>query len=223
MIAVAIDGPAGAGKSSVARSAAGKLGFIYADTGALYRAVGLYMQEHGVDLQCADDISAAVGEGGITVEITFQTDGQHVLLCGNDVTDRIRTPEVSMAASKVSAVPAVRKLLFQLQRDMAEKNNVIMDGRDIGTVVLPHAQVKVFLTASPEERARRRCAELSGKGIPTEYETVLQEIRQRDEQDMNREIAPLKAAPDAEVLDTSDLSFDAVVERLVAIICEKTA
>ena len=128
-----------------------------------------------------------------------------------------------MAASRVSAVPAVRKLLFQLQRDMALKNNVLMDGRDIGTVVLPDAQVKVFLTASPEERARRRCAELQEKGTPAEYGTVLQEIRQRDEQDMNREIAPLKAAPDAVLLDTSELSFDEVVDRLVAIIREKTA
>ena len=128
-----------------------------------------------------------------------------------------------MAASRVSAVPAVRKLLFQLQRDMALKNNVLMDGRDIGTVVLPDAQVKVFLTASPEERARRRCAELQEKGTPAEYETVLQEIRQRDEQDMNREIAPLKAAPDAVLLDTSELSFDEVVDCLVAIIREKTA
>lgn len=223
MIAVAIDGPAGAGKSSVARSAAKKLGYLYADTGALYRAVGLYMQEHGVDFTCPEDIAAVAQQGEITVELAFQPDGQHVFLCGDDVTGKIRTPEVSMAASRVSAVPAVRKLLFQLQRDMALKNNVLMDGRDIGTVVLPDAQVKVFLTASPEERARRRCAELQEKGTPAEYETVLQEIRQRDEQDMNREIAPLKAAPDAVLLDTSKLSFDEVVDRLVAIIREKTA
>lgn len=223
MIAVAIDGPAGAGKSSVARSAAKKLGYLYADTGALYRAVGLYMQEHGVDFTCPEDIAAVAQQGEITVELAFQPDGQHVFLCGDDVTGKIRTPEVSMAASRVSAVPAVRKLLFQLQRDMALKNNVLMDGRDIGTVVLPDAQVKVFLTASPEERARRRCAELQEKGTPAEYETVLQEIRQRDEQDMNREIAPLKAAPDAVLLDTSELSFDEVVDRLIAIIREKTA
>ncbi|MBC8534380.1 (d)CMP kinase [Yeguia hominis] len=223
MIAVAIDGPAGAGKSSVARSAAKKLGYLYADTGALYRAVGLYMQEHGVNFTCPEDIAAVAQQGEITVELAFQPDGQHVFLCGDDVTGKIRTPEVSMAASRVSAVPAVRKLLFQLQRDMALKNNVLMDGRDIGTVVLPDAQVKVFLTASPEERARRRCAELQEKGTPAEYETVLQEIRQRDEQDMNREIAPLKAAPDAVLLDTSELSFDEVVDRLVAIIREKTA
>lgn len=223
MIAVAIDGPAGAGKSSVARSAAKKLGYLYADTGALYRAVGLYMQEHGVDFTCPEDIAAVAQQGEITVELAFQPDGQHVFLCGDDVTGKIRTPEVSMAASRVSAVPAVRKLLFQLQRDMALKNNVLMDGRDIGTVVLPDAQVKVFLTASPEERARRRCAELQEKGTPAEYGTVLQEIRQRDEQDMNREIAPLKAAPDAVLLDTSELSFDEVVDRLVAIIREKTA
>lgn len=223
MIAVAIDGPAGAGKSSVARSAAKKLGYLYADTGALYRAVGLYMQEHGVNFTCPEDIAAVAQQGEITVELAFQPDGQHVFLCGDDVTGKIRTPEVSMAASRVSAVPAVRKLLFQLQRDMALKNNVLMDGRDIGTVVLPDAQVKVFLTASPEERARRRCAELQEKGTPAEYGTVLQEIRQRDEQDMNREIAPLKAAPDAVLLDTSELSFDEVVDRLVAIIREKTA
>ena len=223
MIAVAIDGPAGAGKSSVARSAAKKLGYLYADTGALYRAVGLYMQEHGVNFTCPEDIAAVAQQGEITVELAFQPDGQHVFLCGDDVTGKIRTPEVSMAASRVSAVPAVRKLLFQLQRDMALKNNVLMDGRDIGTVVLPDAQVKVFLTASPEERALRRGAELQEKGTPAEYGTVLQEIRQRDEQDMNREIAPLKAAPDAVLLDTSELSFDEVVDRLVAIIREKTA
>lgn len=223
MIAVAIDGPAGAGKSTVARSAAKRLGFIYADTGALYRAVGLYMLEHGVDTDCQEDIAAAVHDGGITVEIVFMEDCQHVLLCGRDVTEQIRTPAVSMAASKVSAVPAVRKLLFRLQRDLAEKNNVIMDGRDIGTVVLPEAQVKVFLTASPEERARRRCAELCAKGMDADFGTVLREIRQRDEQDMERAVAPLKAADDAVILDTSDLDFEAVVARLLAIIREKTA
>jgi len=145
-----------------------------------------------------------------------------VLLCGEDVTDEIRTPQVSMAASAVSAIPAVRKFLFSLQTGMAERYDVLMDGRDIGTVVLPNAQVKIFLTASAEERARRRCLELEQKGTPADYEQTLREIRQRDEQDMNRETAPLKPAADSVLLDTSDLDFDGAVQRLLEIVRERS-
>ena len=205
MFAIAIDGPAGAGKSSVAKAAARALGFIYVETGALYRTVALHMLRSGV-----------------AVDLRHAPDGQHVLLCGEDVTDEIRTPEVSMAASAVSAIPAVRKFLFSLQTGMAERYNVIMDGRDIGTVVLPNAQVKVFLTASAEERARRRCLEMEQKGTPVDYEQTLREIRQRDEQDMNRETAPLKPAEDSVLLDTSDLDFEGAVQRLLEIVRERS-
>ena len=216
MFAIAIDGPAGAGKSSVAKAAARALGFIYVDTGALYRTVALHMLRSGVE----PAVEAALA--GVAVDLRHAPDGQHVLLCGEDVTDEIRTPEVSMAASAVSAIPAVRKFLFSLQTGMAERYNVIMDGRDIGTVVLPNAQVKVFLTASAEERARRRCLEMEQKGAPVDYEQTLREIRQRDEQDMNRETAPLKPAEDSVLLDTSDLDFEGAVQRLLEIVRERS-
>ena len=217
--AVAIDGPAGAGKSSVAKAAAKALGFIYVDTGALYRTVGLYMLENGI---APDDLAAvenALGE--ITVDMAHEADGQHVFLCGKDVTDRIRTPEVSRAASDFSKIPAVRNFLFSAQTGMAERYDVLMDGRDIGTVVLPHAQVKIFLTASAEERARRRFLELEQKGTPQPYEELLADIRSRDEQDMNRETAPLKPAEDSVVLDTSDLDFEGSVQALLKIVRER--
>ena len=216
MFAIAIDGPAGAGKSSVAKAAARALGFIYVDTGALYRTVALHMLRSGVEPADAEAVA------GVAVDLRHAPDGQHVLLCGEDVTDEIRTPEVSMAASAVSAIPAVRKFLFSLQTGMAERYNVIMDGRDIGTVVLPNAQVKVFLTASAEERARRRCLEMEQKGAPVDYEQTLREIRQRDEQDMNRETAPLKPAEDSVLLDTSDLDFEGAVQRLLEIVRERS-
>lgn len=217
--AVAIDGPAGAGKSSVAKAAAKALGFIYVDTGALYRTVGLYMLENGI---APDDLAAvenALGE--ITVDMAHEADGQHVFLCGRDVTDRIRTPEVSRAASDFSKIPAVRSFLFSTQTGMAERYDVLMDGRDIGTVVLPHAQVKIFLTASAEERARRRFLELEQKGTPQPYDELLADIRSRDEQDMNRETAPLKPAEDGVVLDTSDLDFEGSVQALLKIVRER--
>ena len=220
-ISVAIDGPAGAGKSSVAKAVSAKLGYIYVDTGALYRAVGLYMTGKGIDTKSAEAVSKMIEKDNIDINIAFSDGVQHVILNGEDVNGMIRTPEISMAASNVSAVPAVRQFLFDLQRDLAKKNNVIMDGRDIGTVVLPNAQVKVFLTASAEERANRRCKELRGKGMEVNFDKILADIKIRDEQDMNRPIAPLKAADDATVIDSSDMPFEEVVDTLVCVINEK--
>ena len=219
MFSIAIDGPAGAGKSSVAKEAAKALGFVYVDTGALYRAVALYMLRHGITPSDAEAVEAALP--AVTVDLRYEPDGQHVLLCGEDVSDAIRMPEVSTAASDCSAIPAVRKFLFSLQTGMAERYDVLMDGRDIGTVVLPNAQVKIFLTASAEERARRRCRQLKEKGVEADYEKTLREIRERDEQDMNRETAPLKPAEDSVLLDTSELDFRSSVEKLLEIVRER--
>lgn len=219
MFSIAIDGPAGAGKSSVAKEAAKALGFVYVDTGALYRAVALHMLRHGITPSDAEAVEAALP--AVTVDLRYEPDGQHVLLCGEDVSDAIRMPEVSTAASDCSAIPAVRKFLFSLQTGMAERYNVLMDGRDIGTVVLPNAQVKIFLTASAEERARRRCRQLKEKGVEADYEKTLREIRERDEQDMNRETAPLKPAEDSVLLDTSELDFRGSVEKLLEIVRER--
>ncbi len=216
MTAIAIDGPTGAGKSTIARRTAQELGFIYVDTGALYRAIGLSMLRRGIDLENPAAVESALDE--IRVFLRFQNGEQRVMLGNEDVSDQIRTAEVSMAASRVSAVPAVREFLFQLQRDMAKSNNVIMDGRDIGTVVLPNAQVKIFLTASPEIRARRRFEEMIAKGMQTTYEDVLSDLQQRDYNDTHRAIAPLKAASDSITLDTSGDTFDQAVERVLALI-----
>ena len=216
MTAIAIDGPTGAGKSTIARRAAERLGFIYVDTGALYRTIGLSMLRRGIDL--SDAAAVAAGLDGLKVSLRFQDGEQRVLLGDEDVSGEIRTAEVSMAASKVSAVRAVREFLFQLQRDMAKSNNVIMDGRDIGTVVLPNADVKIFLTASPEIRARRRFEEMIAKGMQTTYEEVLSDLEQRDYNDTHRAIAPLKPAPDAVTIDTSGDTFDQAVERVLAVI-----
>ncbi len=212
---IAIDGPAGAGKSSAAKLAAKKLGYIYVDTGALYRAVGVAALRRHIPTDSAKDVAAILPE--IKVELAFVAGEQRVLLNGEDVSDEIRLPEASMAASNVSAIPAVRAFLFDLQRNIAKKTDCIMDGRDIGTVVLPDAECKIFLTASPEIRARRRFLELEQKGTPVDYETLLSEIRQRDFNDSNRAIAPLKPAPDAVILDSSDLTLDEVVERITAL------
>ena len=179
MISVAIDGPAGAGKSTIARAVAKALGFLYVDTGALYRSIAFYALAQGIDPSDESLVLPLLKE--IKVELAFQNGEQRVLLCQKDVTDSIRTSEVSMAASKISAIPAVRQFLFGLQRDMAERYNVIMDGRDIGTVVLPNAKVKIFLTASAEDRAKRRYDEMISKGESAVYEQVLQDIRRRDE------------------------------------------
>ena len=216
MFAVAIDGPAGAGKSSVAKAAAKELGFVYVDTGAIYRTIALYVLRKGVDPHDAAGVEALLPEIQVGMEYTDQ--GQKMLLNGEDVTGLIRTPEVSMATSTCAAIPAVRAYLLQLQRDLAQKNNVLMDGRDIGTVVLPNAQLKVFLTASPEERARRRVAQLEEAGQPAEYEAILKDIQQRDYQDSHREAAPLKPAEDSVLLDTTGEDFQQSKDRLVALV-----
>lgn len=213
---VAIDGPAGAGKSSIARAAAKELGFIYVDTGALYRAVGVYGLRNGIDNKNADAVAGMLPN--ISVELKFQDGVQHVYLNGEDVSEEIRTPPASMAASDVSAVPAVRQFLFDLQRDIAAKNDCIMDGRDIGTVVLPNAQVKIFLTASPEARAMRRYKELKEKGAKDTYEEVLADLLQRDYNDSHRAVAPLKPAEDSITVDNSGLSLEDSIEQVLSVI-----
>ncbi len=215
-IAVALDGPVGAGKSTIAKECAKRLGFVYIDTGAMYRSIGLYCVNNGVDIN--DDNAVAAALADITLKIKPDKEGQHVILCGNDVTDKIRTPEISMAASRVSAVPKVREFLLELQRSFARTQNVIMDGRDIGTVVLPDAKVKIFLTASDEIRAKRRYDELVAKGEQVSYEDVLKDLRKRDYDDSHRSAAPLKQAEDAVLADTSELDFDgscALIENII--------
>lgn len=219
MINVAIDGPAGAGKSTIAKAAAKALGYIYVDTGALYRTVALGAVRAGV-LESDDGIAALLPN--LLVELKFVDGSQHVYLNGEDVSDLIRTPEISMGASKVSAVPAVRAFLLDLQRDLAKKNNVIMDGRDIATVVLPNAQVKIFLSATPECRARRRYKELVEKGQTVTYEEVLADVNRRDYQDSHREIAPLKPSADSIMADTSELDLQQSTDIIINIIREHT-
>ena len=219
MFAIAIDGPAGAGKSSVAKAAAQELGFVYVDTGAIYRTIALHVLRQGVDPHDAPAVEALLP--GIQVGLEYAPEGQRMLLNGEDVTGLIRTPEVSMVTSACSAIPAVRAFLLQLQRDLAERSNVIMDGRDIGTVVLPRAQLKVFLTASPEERARRRVAQLQKAGQEADYASILRDIQQRDYQDSHRETAPLRPAEDAVLLDNSDFTFQQSVERLVDLVRQR--
>lgn len=216
---IAIDGPAGAGKSTIARAAAKTLGYIYVDTGALYRAVGVYSLRKGLDTKNPETVAATLSH--IQVELKFQDGVQHVFLNGEDVSEEIRTPKASMAASDVSAVPAVRQFLFDLQRDIAAKNNCIMDGRDIGTVVLPDAEVKIFLTASPEARAVRRFRELQEKGATDTYEEVLADLAERDYNDSHRAVAPLKPAEDSVLVDTSALTLSESVEKIIEVIKEK--
>lgn len=211
-IAVAIDGPAGAGKSTIARILAKELGYLYVDTGALYRAVGYFMRGRGADPGDPAQVEPLLP--GLSVELRHVEGEQRVLVNGEDVTGSIRTPEISMAASQVSALPAVRRFLFDLQQTIARENCVIMDGRDIGTVVLPWAQVKIFLTASAEERARRRYVELQEKGDPSTYEEVLADMKQRDHNDETRAAAPLRAAEDAVKVDTSGETLEQSVARL---------
>lgn len=209
---IAIDGPAGAGKSTIARRLAAEMGYIYVDTGALYRTVALNVVRHSVN---ADDVNAIIGLLDDTdVNIAYKNGEQRVILNGEDVSELIRTPEISMMASKVSAIPEVRTFLLGLQRKLAHENNVVMDGRDIATVVLPNARVKIFLTASAEVRARRRYIELIDKGTEVEFETVLKEMIQRDEQDMNRAVAPLKPSEDSVIVDTSDVDLDGAVKLM---------
>ncbi|MCI5800614.1 MAG: (d)CMP kinase [Oscillospiraceae bacterium] len=219
MVSVAIDGPAGAGKSTIARALAGRLGYIYVDTGALYRSVGLYVLESGRDTADPAQVSACLDE--ICIELKFIEGEQRVLLGGRDVSERIRTPEVSMAASRVSAVPAVRSFLFDLQRNMGKTNSIVMDGRDIGTVVLPDADVKIFLTASPEKRAQRRWKELREKGEQVTLQQVLEDVIQRDYNDSHRETAPLRQAEDAVLIDTSELTLEESIEALYRTVRER--
>ena len=219
-ISVAIDGPAGAGKSTIAKRVARELGWLYVDTGAIYRTVGYHMSLMGIGPKDKDGIERCIDD--VNIQIDYQADGvQHMILNGQDVTELIRSPEMSMMASGVSAQSCVRDYLLEMQRSLARTHNVVMDGRDIGTVVLPHAQVKIFLTASAEVRADRRFKELTAKGEQVKYEDVYLDIVKRDEQDMNRKIAPLKCAEDAELLDCSYLSSDQVVAEVKAIIRKK--
>ncbi len=213
MINIAIDGPSGAGKSSVARAVAAKLGFIYVDTGAMYRSIGINALRHGVDTKDADKVVALLPD--IQLEIKYINGEQRVILNGDDVSEAIRMPEASMAASNVSAIPEVRVFLLDLQRDMAKKNNVIMDGRDIGTVILPDAEFKFFLTASSEVRAERRFKELKEKGINVDFDELLKEIIQRDYNDSHRATAPLKQADDAVLVDSSNLTIEETINTIV--------
>lgn len=219
-IAIAIDGPAGAGKSSLSKEVAKELSFIYVDTGALYRTIGLAASRKGLKKDDKAEIISMLND--IDVKLSFNDEGtQIVLLNGEDVSSYIRTPEASMFASAVSAIPEVRAFLLDLQRNMAKSDNVIMDGRDIGTVVLPDAKIKIFLTASPEKRAMRRHKENIEKGIDSTYEEVLKDVNQRDYQDSHREIAPLKPAEDSVLVDTSDYDFDGSKELLLKVIKER--
>lgn len=219
-IAIAIDGPAGAGKSSLSKEVAKELSFIYVDTGALYRTIGLAASRKGLKKDDKAEIISMLND--IDVKLSFNDEGtQIVLLNGEDVSSFIRTPEASMFASAVSAIPEVRAFLLDLQRNMAKSDNVIMDGRDIGTVVLPDAKIKIFLTASPEKRAMRRHKENIEKGIDSTYEEVLKDVNQRDYQDSHREIAPLKPAEDSVLVDTSDYDFEGSKKLLLKVIKER--
>ncbi|MBQ2316178.1 MAG: (d)CMP kinase [Clostridia bacterium] len=219
MISIALDGPAGAGKSTLAKGAAKALGFIYVDTGALYRAVGLKFSKAGYDTTLDCDVESILAE--TDVDIKFIDGVQHVMLDGEDVSDLIRTPEASMMASAVSAKPPVRAFLLEMQRKLARENNVLMDGRDIGTVVLPNATVKIFVTASVEERANRRYKELCEKGMDVKYEDIYKDIETRDYNDSHRAIAPLKPADDAIMYDTTGNTLEQSLEGLLKILDER--
>jgi len=222
-INIAIDGPGGAGKSTISKAVAAKLGIIYVDTGALYRTVGYYARERGLsvdDVKVSEKITPLLD--GISIEIKYIDGSQHVILNGEDLGDKIRQPDISMYASAVSSVPSVRAFLLEAQKELARKNSVIMDGRDIGTVILPNADVKIFLTASNEARAERRYNELVAKGVKVRYEDVLSEMNERDLADSTRAAAPLKAADDAILFDNSGYEFEGSVEHILSIIEERT-
>lgn len=221
MISVAIDGPSGAGKSTVSRSVAKSFGFIYVDTGAMYRTIGLAAYRKGLDTKDKPSIICILPE--LNIELKYNDENeQRMYLNGEDVSADIRLPDISMCASNVSAMPEVRAYLMDMQRQMAKRYDVIMDGRDIGTVILPDADVKIFLTASAEERAKRRYNEITAKGIKTSFEEVLEDMKKRDAQDSGRETAPLVPADDAVMLDTSVMSFDESVSAVCKLISEKT-
>ena len=219
-IQIAIDGPSSAGKSTMARLLAQQLRFVYVDTGAMYRAVGLFAQRAGVEEEEIEAILPMLNE--IQIDIQYVDGNQRIFLGGEDVSEAVRTEKSGRYASAVSALPAVRQFLLGLQRRLAENQNVIMDGRDIGTVILPQAQVKIFLTASPEERARRRFAELRQKGQPADYDQVYQDLLERDQRDSRRTAAPLRPAADAVTLDATAYSLEETLERMKQIIGEKT-
>ena len=219
MIQIAIDGPSGAGKSTVAKALAAKLGIIYVDTGALYRTIGYYVRSRDVDPKNAEAVGALLPD--IQIDLAYENGTQKVLLNGENLGDRIRTPEMSMYASAVSAIPAVRAFLLETQRDIARRNSVIMDGRDIGTVILPNADVKIFLTASDECRAQRRHDELNAKGMKVTLEDVLADMRERDRADSTRAIAPAVAAPDALTFDNSWMTPEECVSKLAEIVSER--
>lgn len=213
---IAIDGPSGAGKSTVAKAIAAKLGIVYVDTGALYRTIGYYVRSKGFARTDIEGIVSCLPE--IRIEVAYVNGSQHVFLNGEDLGDKIREPEISMYASAVSAVPQVRDFLLNTQRDIAAKNDVVMDGRDIGTVILPNADLKIFLFASDEDRAMRRTRELVAKGMDVRYEDVLREMLERDANDRNREVAPAVAAPDAVLFDNSGMEAPECTEALLGLI-----
>ena len=222
MINVAIDGPVGAGKSTIARECAKRIGFIYVDTGALYRTVGLFCKRNGVEIsqENSDNIEKAI-TADLKLEIKLENGTQLVFMNGENVSEEIRLPEMSMAASAVSAIPCVRRFLLETQRKVARENNVIMDGRDIGTVILPDAKVKIFLTAKAEIRAKRRFDELVAKGMDVKFEDVLNDLNTRDYNDSHRAEAPLKQADDAVLLDTSEFDFEQSVQAVIKLIEER--
>lgn len=215
-IQIAVDGPSGAGKSSISKAIAARLGLVYVDTGALYRTVGYYARSQGLSTEGAAAVADMLSD--IRVEVRYTDGVQHVYLNGEDLGDRIRENEISLYAAAVGKVPAVRAFLLDTQKRIAAENSVIMDGRDIGTVILPRAQVKIFLTASNEARARRRVAELAEKGMPASYETVLSDMQRRDEEDRTRAVAPAVQAPDALLFDNSELTFEESVEGMIELI-----
>ena len=216
---IAIDGPSGAGKSVLAKGLAKELGFKYVDTGAIYRSVGYYMYEHGVDV--TDEKAVEKALEGVEIKLDYSTGIQRVLVNGIDYVDKIRLPEISMYASAVGKIPAVREKLLDVQRDAAKHNDTVMDGRDIGTFVRPDADLKIYLTASPKERARRRFVELQEKGIPADIDVIEKDIIERDYRDMHREFAPLRQAEDAVVVDTTNMTIDEVADTIIRYFHEK--
>lgn len=219
MISVAIDGPAGAGKSTVAKVLANKLGFVYFDTGALYRAMGYYFVVNEINYKTPGLLEKNLNK--ISIEFDFIKEEQHMFLCGEDITNKIRSNEISMAASNISAMPIAREFLLNTQRDVAKNNNVIMDGRDIGTVVLPNATVKIFLTADVEIRARRRFEQLKLKEPGIDYNNILEMVKERDKNDMEREISPLVPAEDAIIFDNTNMNLNETVNRLAKVVRER--